>query len=140
MHGRYAMTEQVIDWGFRPSQGGTRVDALAGLWRRARSVAENMPPCPCHGIVSGAIDPDGMEHNMLAPLCARYREQGQLELAMLLERRLRKSPFAGLRAAFPSWLLSLPEALTANALTIIYDDLEEALQFYADAPPQFTCA
>jgi hypothetical protein len=140
MHGHYAMTEQVIDWGFQPSQRGTRVEALAGLWRRARSVAENMPACPCHGIVSGVIDPDVMEHNMLAPLRARYREQGHPDLAILLDRRLRKSPFAGMRAAFPSWLQSLPEAVNADELTVIYDDLAEALQFYADAGPQFTCA
>jgi len=135
------MTEQVIDWGFRPSQRGSRGDALAGLWRRARTVAESMPACPCHGIISGVIDPDVMEHNMLAPMRARYREQGHAGLATVIERRLRKSPFAGMRAAFPRWLYDLPEAgLAADQLSMLYDDLEAALQVYADAAPQFTCA
>jgi hypothetical protein len=134
------MTVQIIDWDFQPSQPRDRIDELVALWRRARSVAESMPACPCHGIVSGVIDPDVMEHNMLAPLRARYRDQGRAELLALVEQRLRKSPFAGMRAAFPPWVQSLAQApLAASARTLLYDDLYAALQFYADATPQFTC-
>jgi hypothetical protein len=135
------MAEQMTDWGFQPSRPRGRVDELIALWRRARSVAESMPACPCHGIVSGVIDPDVMEHNMLAPLRARYRDEGHAELVALVEQRLRKSPFAGMRAAFPGWVQSLAQTpLAAGARSLLYDDLQAALQFYADATPQFTCA
>jgi hypothetical protein len=137
-----AMTERTIQWGFRPHRPALdRTDELIGLWRRARTVAENMPACPCHGIISGVIDPDVMEHNMLAPLRARYRDEGPAELAELVEARLRQSPFAGMRAAFPRWLQSLPEApLEPSARTVFFDDLRATLLSYADAAPQFTCA
>jgi hypothetical protein len=131
------MTEPV-NWGFRPTPPTDRVRELASLWQRARVAAESMPACPCHGIVSGVIDPDVMEHNMLMPLRARYREAGRGELSDLIEQRLRKSPFAGLRIGFPSWLASLADRpLDAGARTRLYDDLQEALQDFAATP--FVC-
>src|SRR5262245_2472649 len=133
------MADLIIDW--EPSQARGRIDELIELWRRARSVAESMPGCPCHGIVSGVIDPDVMEHNMLAPLRARYRDDGHADLQALVEQRLRKSPFAGTRAAFPRWVQGLAQApLAAGTRKLLYNDLQAALQFYADATPQFTCA
>jgi hypothetical protein len=91
-------------------------------------------------MVPGVIDPDVMEHNMLAPLRARYRQDGRDELVALLERRLRKSPFAGARAAFPHWLRALNEVpLAEQARKDLYDDLEGGLMFYADSAAPFTC-
>src|SRR5262245_43618076 len=133
------MADLIIDW--EPSQARGRIDELIELWRRARSVAETMPACPCHGIVSGVIDPDVMEHNMLAPLRARYRDEGRAELRAVVQQRLRKSPFAGMRAALPGWVRSLAQVpRAASARSLLYDDLQAGLQFYADATPQFSCA
>jgi hypothetical protein len=134
------MTEPTIDWGFSPNPPAVAGTAeLIGLWRRARTIAESMPACPCHGVVAGVVDPDVMEHNMLAKLRGRYRDEGRAELAALLEARLRKSPFAGMRAAFPRWLQSLAEApLDADARAHLFADLRTALLAYSDAA-QFTC-
>jgi hypothetical protein len=86
------------------------------------------------------IDPDVMEHNMLAPLRARYRQDGHDELVALLERRLRKSPFAGARSAFPRWLQGLEAtALSEDARRILYTDIEGGLRFYAESAEPFTC-
>ena len=88
------MREPIIDWGFQRLPPVNRIEELVGLWGRARAAAESMPACPCHGIISGAIDPDVMEHNMLGPLRARYQGEGRTELLALVKQRLRKSPFA----------------------------------------------
>ena len=135
------MSDSFAGFAFQPPPQLDRIDQLVELWRRARAVAESMPACPCHGIVSGVIDPDVMEHNMLAPLRARYRQDGCDALVALLERRLRKSPFAGARASFPRWLGTLGEAtLDEQTRNGLYDDLEAALQFYAESTAPFTCA
>ncbi len=134
------MTDSFVKLAFQPPPAVTCLDRLAELWRRARSVAENMPACPCHGIVAGVIDPDVMEHNMLAPLRARYRQNGCDELDALLERRLRKSPFAGARSAFPRWLQSLETTpLSEDARQILYTDIESGLRFYAENAAPFAC-
>jgi len=130
----------VIDFGFKPKVK-SRGDGLVDLWNLARANAENGPACPCHGIYSGRIDPDTIETNLLAPLRTRYREAGQTDLRDVIERRLRKSPFAGLRQPFETWLLALPEIRISDAdRTILCDDLEEALQYHAEAQPVFECS
>src|SRR5262245_50274679 len=93
-------------FGFPPEPAFAASDLLV-LWQRARTVAENTPPCPCHGIVRGVIDPDVMEDNMLNPLRTRYRDAGRVELCGLIERRLRKPPFAGMQQPFSDWLRAL---------------------------------
>jgi len=134
------MTNTTIDLGFAPRPRG-RIDDLVALWQRARMAAENAPACPCHGIVPGRIDPDVIEENMLAALRTRYRAGGQSELVALLDRRLRKSPFAGMRESFEAWLRGLPvAALGDTAQTALYDDLESTLRYYAQAQPQFACS
>jgi hypothetical protein len=135
------MSDPFVELAFRPPPTLDRIGRLVDLWRRGRTIAENMPACPCHGVVPGVIDPDVMEHNMLAPLRARYRQDGRDELVALIDRRMRKSPFAGARAAFPDWLHTLGEAaLDATARKELYADLEAALAFYAESTAPFTCA
>jgi hypothetical protein len=81
-----------------------------------------------------------MEANMLELLRARYRDGGQPELLAIVERRLRKPPFAGMRQSFRRWLQYVRElSLGAAARQTLCDDLAEALRSYADAGPQFTC-
>ena len=134
------MTASFVELAFQPPQAIADLSRLAEIWGRARTVAETMPACPCHGVVAGVIDPDVMEHNMLAPLRARYRQDGHDELVALLERRLRKSPFAGARSAFPRWLQSLEaSSLSDEARHTLYADLESGLQFYAESAAPFTC-
>ena len=134
------MTDSFVELAFQPPPALADLDRLAELWRRARTVAENLPACPCHGIVAGVIDPDVMEHNMLAPLRARYRQNGHDELVALLERRLRKSPFAGAGSTFPRWLQDLEATpLSEDARQILYADIESGLQFYAESAAPFTC-
>jgi hypothetical protein len=134
------MTDLFVDLAFQPPPAAAHLERLAELWQRARIVAETMPACPCHGVVAGVIDPDVMEHNMLAPLRSRYRENGRDELVALLERRLRKSPFAGARSAFPRWLQSLEATpLSEEARRILYAELESGLRFYAETAAPFTC-
>jgi hypothetical protein len=129
-----------IDFGFKP-RARSRGDELVSLWRLARANAENGPACPCHGIVAGRIDPDTIEINMLAPLRTRYREEGRKDLRDVVERRLRKSPFAGMRQPFEGWLQGLPEiALPQVERDILLDDLQASLQYYAEAPVAFVCS
>jgi hypothetical protein len=133
------MTDSFVELAFQPPPLAN-LDRLAELWQRARTVAETMPACPCHGFVAGVIDPDVMEHNMLAPLRARYRQSGHDELVELLERRLRKSPFAGARSAFPRWLHGLEATpLREDARQLLYADIESGLRFYAESAEPFTC-
>jgi hypothetical protein len=133
------MTDSFVELAFQPPPLAN-LDRLAELWQRARTVAETMPACPCHGFVAGVIDPDVMEHNMLAPLRARYRQSGRDELVALLERRLRKSPFAGARSAFPRWLQGLEATpLNEDERQILYADIENGLRFYAESAEPFTC-
>ncbi len=134
------MTASFMELAFQPPPAVADPDRLAELWRRARTVAETMPACPCHGVVAGVIDPDVMEHNMLAPLRARYRQNGHDELVALLERRLRKSPFAGARSAFPRWLQDIEATpLSEDARLTLYTDIENGLRFYAESAEPFTC-
>jgi hypothetical protein len=134
------MTDSFVELAFQPPPAIADLNRLAELWGRARTVAEAMPACPCHGVVAGVIDPDVMEHNMLAPLRARYRQNGYDALVALLERRLRKSPFAGARSAFPHWLQSLEASpLSEEARGILYADIESGLRFYAESATPFTC-
>jgi hypothetical protein len=129
----------VIDFGFRPKPKA-RGEKLVGLWRMARTYAENAPACPCHGIVSGRVDPDTLEINTLTPLRTRYRESGQKDLRDAIERRLRKSPFAGMRQPLEIWLMDLQNLpLTPEEKNILHDDLETALQYHADAQTAFEC-
>jgi hypothetical protein len=134
------MPDPRIDFGFVAPRPADAVDELLTLWQRARTVAENTPGCPCHGIVAGLVDPDVMEDNMLKPLRARYRDGGQQELLAIIEQRLRKSPFAGMRQSFPQWLRCLCEAsLGASARQTLCNDIAVALRSYADAGPVFSC-
>jgi len=88
----------------------------------------------------GRIDPDTIESNLLAPLRTRYREAGQTDLRDVIERRMRKSPFAGLRQPFETWLLGLSDVKISHAeKEILCDDLEAALQYHAEAQPVFEC-
>ena len=48
------MTDSFVELDFQPPPAAADLDRLAELWRRARTVAETMPACPCHGIVAGA--------------------------------------------------------------------------------------
>lgn len=133
------LANPVIDFGFRP-RVKSRGDELVALWQLARANAENGPACPCHGIVSGRIDPDTVETNMLAPLRTRYREAGQTDLRDVVERRLRKSPFAGLRQPFETWLLGLTEVKLSDAeKKMLCDDIEATLQYHAETQPTFVC-
>jgi hypothetical protein len=128
-----------IEFGFSPAPAFAADDLLV-LWQRARTAAENTPPCPCHGVVRGLIDPDVMEDNMLNPLRTRYRDAGQVELYGVIERRLRKSPFAGMQQSFSDWLRDLREAsLGAADKQLLYDDLATGLRAFADNPTPFSC-
>ena len=63
-----------------------------------------------------------------------------VEVLAIVERRLRKSPFAGMRQPFPHWLRHLREVtLGTLARQALCDDLAVALRSYADAGPIFTC-
>jgi hypothetical protein len=143
------MASQTLDFGFKPRAAPAPAEELVALWQRARIAAETAPACPCHGIVSGRIDADAMEGNMLAPLRSRYRDGGRggdddggnADLCALIEKRLKKSPFAGLRQPFEQWLRALPGApLAPAARQALIEDLRAALTYYAEAPPQFMCA
>jgi hypothetical protein len=134
------MTDLFVELAFQPPPAAAYLERLTELWGRARTVAETLPACPCHGVVAGVIDPDVMEHNMLAPLRARYRENDHDDLVALVERRLRKSPFAGARSTFPHWLQSLEATqLSEEKRRILYADLESGLRFYAESTEPFTC-
>ncbi len=125
--------------GFKPKTK-SRADELTALWRRARDNAENGPACPCHGIVSGRIDPDTLETNFLNTLRTRYRVTGQGDLRDVIERRLQKSPFAGMRQPFESWLQGLQNIKLAEAdQNMLWDDLQTILQYHAEAEPTFVC-
>jgi hypothetical protein len=131
------VTDPTASWGFVPRNRST--NELKDLWRRVLFNAENAPACPCHGIISGRLDPDAIETNMLAPLRTQYREQGARDLTDYLERRMRKSPFAGLRQSFDTWLGNIGEApLTPDLRTQLIDDLRGALAYHAQA--DFVCA
>jgi hypothetical protein len=133
------LAKPALDFGFKP-KAKSRADDLVALWRLARNNAENGPACPCHGIVSGRIDPDTLETNMLNPLRTRYRDAGQRDLRDVIERRLRKSPFAGMRQPFEAWLAGLQNLRLAPTDTeMLYTDLEAALNYLAEAEPQFVC-
>jgi hypothetical protein len=96
--------------------------------------AENAPACPCHGIVAGRLDPDSIETNMLAPLRTQYRDGGERDLVDFIERRMRKSPFAGLRQPFDAWLGGIGEAKLAPEMhTRLHDDLRASLNAFAEA-------
>lgn len=134
------MSRQAPDWGFAPRPAAPGPD-LAALWQRARLAAENAPACPCHGIVAGRIDADTLEDNMLTALRTRYRLAGHGELVALIEARLRKSPFAGLRHSFAEWLRGLDAApLDATMRDALRSDLAALLTYYAEAEPAFACS
>ncbi|MGZ5896935.1 MAG: hypothetical protein ACXWJ6_11875 [Xanthobacteraceae bacterium] len=133
------LPQPVIDFGFKPKVK-SRGDTLVSLWRAARSNAEKAPACPCHGIIAGRVDPDTLEINMLAPMRTRYREAGQKDLRDVVEKRLRKSPFAGMRQPFENWLQGLISvALSEDEKKILYDDLETSLQYHAETQVVFVC-
>jgi hypothetical protein len=134
------LEKPAIDFGFKP-RANARGDKLVALWRMARINAENAPACPCHGIIAGRVDPDTLEINTLTPLRTRYREAGQKDLRDTIERRLRKSPFAGMRQPLESWLLGLQNLpLTDDEKDLLFADLGEALQYHADSQNLFACA
>ena len=132
-----------IDFGFAPltrRRAEPLAEPLAELWRRVRLAAETRPPCPCHGIVAGQIDPDVIEENMLAPLRTRYRVRGPAELVTVIERRLNRPPFAGLRQSFEDWLQNLADApLGEAARARLHQDLAEALRSFADPATALAC-
>ena len=133
------MSPQAGDWGFaqRPRQP---TEDLGALWQRAQVAIENAPACPCHGVVPGRVDPDAIEENLLAALRTRYRMTGQSELVTLIDARLRKSPFAGLRQSFGHWLNDLDTAiLDATARETLSRDIAAVLTYYASAESQFIC-
>ncbi len=131
------MTSTTGNWGFAPRAR----NELTELWQRVLFNAENAPACPCHGIVAGRLDPDTIETNMLAPLRTQYREAGLPDLSEFIERRLRKSPFAGMRQPFERWLAGIAEApLAAEARGRLEHDLRAALTYHAEAQPEFICA
>jgi hypothetical protein len=86
-----------------------------------------------------------MEVNVLTPLRSRYRNSKEsdgegAELFVLIEKRLRKSPFAGLRQPFEQWLRGLSNTqLSAAASETLIGDLRAALTYHAEAQPQFAC-
>jgi len=134
------MPDTSIDFGFVAPPPPDPIGELQTLWQRARTVAENTLACPCHGVVAGVVDPDVMEHNVLDLLRARYRNSDHQELVALIEQRLRKSPFAGMRRPFPHWLNGLRDnSIDAIGRQTFYDDLAAALRSYADAGPTFAC-
>lgn len=133
------MNDQTASWGFVPRNRSA--NELSDLWRRVLFVAENAPACPCHGIVAGRLDPDAIETNMLTPLRTQYRDKGERDLTDFIERRLRKSPFAGLRQPFDAWLGGIPQtnALTPELRSVLQSDLRASLTYYADAQSGLAC-
>jgi len=132
------VTDPTAGWGFVPRNRTT--NELKDLWRRVLFNAENAPACPCHGIVAGRLDPDAIETNMLAPLRTQYREGGARDLADYIERRMRKSPFAGLRQPFDTWLGGLADASLPPEMRVrLTDDLRESLAYHAQSQ-DFVCA
>lgn len=133
---------RLIEFGFAPRAASPAEDLVA-LWQRARLNAETAPACPCHGIVAGRIDADAMETNVLAPLRTRYRGgtgAADVELSAVIDKRLRKSPFAGLRQPFEQWLRELSTMpLAPEAHRMLLADLSAALKDYAEALPAFAC-
>lgn len=125
------MNDQTASWGFAPRNRSP--GELSDLWRHVLFVAENAPACPCHGIVAGRIDPDAIETNMLTPLRTRYRDNGEIDLADFIERRLRKSPFAGLRQPFDAWLGAITQSLTPALRVRLHDDLRTSLNAFSEA-------
>lgn len=128
-----------LNFGFKtPSPAGGA--ELVALWQRVLFNAENAPACPCHGIVAGRLNPDAIETNMLTPMRKRFRDDGEKELSEFLERRLRKSPFAGMRQPFVAWLRGIGEAkLADSARTKLNDELQAALKYYAEEQADFAC-
>jgi hypothetical protein len=127
------MPGQTSSWGFQPRNRSA--SELNDLWRRVLFVAENAPACPCHGIVAGRLDPDAIETNMLTPLRTKYRDGGDKDLADFIERRLRRSPFAGLRQPFEAWLggIAATTTLAPDLRGRLHDDLRVSLKGYAEA-------
>jgi hypothetical protein len=131
------LSNATINFGFQPRPRGRE---LIDLWRRVLFNAENGPACPCHGIVSGRVDPDSIETNMLAPLRTQYRDAGLKDLSEFIERRMRKSPFAGLREPFDAWLTALAEAKLPDELRKrLHDDLKASLTYHAEQQVEFVC-
>lgn len=136
--GTFCVSEQTVNFGFKPRAASR--DELTDLWRRVLFAAENGPTCPCHGIVSGRVNPDAIETNMLSPLRTRFRDNGPPELYELIERRLKKSPFAGLRQPFDAWLRGLAEAkIEDGSRKLLVGELQTALKYYAEAQAEFVC-
>jgi len=134
-----AMNDQTASWGFTPRNRSA--SELGDLWRRVLFIAENAPACPCHGIVAGRLDPDAIETNMLNPLRTQYRDKGERDLVDFIERRLRKSPFAGLRQPFDTWLGSIGQttALGPELRARLHDDLRASLTYHAEAQAGLAC-
>ena len=129
-------TSQGASWGFAPRARNELVE----LWRRVLFNVENAPACPCHGIVAGRLDPDAIETNMLAPLRTQYRDGGLSDLADFIDRRMRKSPFAGMRQPFEQWLAGIAgSTLEPDAKARLQDDLRGALSYHAEAQAEFVC-
>jgi hypothetical protein len=128
-----------LNFGFKtPAPAGGA--ELVALWQRVLFNAENAPSCPCHGIVAGRLNPDAIETNMLSPLRSRFRDAGQRDLSDYLERRLRKSPFAGLRQPFEAWLKGIGEAkLEEGSRKDLNDALQASLKYYAETQAEFVC-
>ncbi len=137
--------EQTINFGFVPRAPQADEDRdqdqdLLALWRRVLWAAENAPTCPCHGIVSGRHNPDAIETNMLSPLRTRWRDEGKRELYEFVEKRLRKSPFAGLRQPFDAWLKGIASAkLDDPSRKLLIAELTATMKYYATAQEEFVC-
>ena len=136
----FVVNDQTLNFGFKTPAPAPAGEDLNSLWRRVLWAAENSPTCPCHGIVSGRLNPDAIETNMLSPLRTRFRDEGRRELYEFVEKRLRKSPFAGLRQPFDAWLKSIAGAkLDDGARKLLSDELTATMKYYAEAQPEFVC-
>jgi hypothetical protein len=138
----FVVNDQTINFGFKtPVVPASPVEeSLTDLWRRVLWAAENSPTCPCHGIVSGRLNPDAIETNMLSPLRTRWRDEGKRELSDFIEKRLRKSPFAGSRQPFDAWLKGISDAKIDDASRkLLSDELSATMKYYAEAQPEFVC-
>jgi hypothetical protein len=89
------------------------------------------------------MDADAMETNVLSALRNRYRamnDEAGTVLSALIEKRLRKSPFAGLRQPFDQWLRGLTDvSLAPISRDVLIGDLRSVLAYHAETQPQFAC-
>jgi hypothetical protein len=132
-----------VRFGFAAPAAQGRADELATLWRQAVAAADTPVVCICHGFTLGQCGPDVIERNILDTLRTRYRDGGRRDLRDIVEKRLAKSPFAGLRPTFEVWLRSLGDAAKAggpaSAQEALCADLAASLISFAEGAGEFVC-